>query len=86
MEYEVYVIYDARANRYSTPMCFDNDAVAVRDFVTEGSKPYTRVNTHPEDYILFKIGIYHELDGTMQCNQAPERVCALSDYIVKETK
>lgn len=86
MDYEVYVIYDARSGRYTLPMCFDNDAVAVREFVTEASKPYTRTNTYPEDYVLFKIGIFHEMDGTIQCNQAPERICCLKDYIKKENE
>lgn len=84
MDYEIYVIYDARTGRYSFPMIFDNDATAVREFVTEGRKPHTRTYEFPEDYILFKVGIFHEMDGTIQSSQAPERICSLADYIKKE--
>ena len=86
MEYEIFVIYDARSNRYSSPMCFDNDAVAVREIVTNAMKPYTAANTHPEDYTVYKIGIYSENDGIISSFSKPERICALNDYIVKETK
>ena len=85
MEYNVYVIYDARSNRYTQPMCFDNDAVAVRDFVTEASRPYTRTHEFPEDYVLYNIGIFYEATGEI-ISSKPERVCSLNEYIVKEKK
>lgn len=84
MEYEMYVIYDARSNKYSTPMCFDNDAVAIREIVTNAMKPYTVANTHPEDFIVYKIGVYNETDGVINSFNKPERICGLNDYIVKE--
>lgn len=85
MEYSIYVIYDARSNRYTMPMCFDNDAVAVRDFVTEATRPHTRTHEFPEDYILYNIGTFYESTGEIITNKM-ERVCALNDYIVKENK
>ena len=63
MDYSIYVIYDARSNRYTMPMCYDNDPTAIRDFVTEASRPYTRTHEFPEDYILYNIGRYNELTG-----------------------
>lgn len=84
MDYEVYTVYDARTGRYSAPMIGDNDAAVVRDFVVEGNKPHTRTHDFPEDYVLYKIGIFHEMDGTIQSFQAPERICCLNEYIKKE--
>lgn len=84
MEYELYVIYDAATGNFGVPMAQDNDAVAMRSFAHEAMKSDSIWNSHPQDFILYKVGIYHMEDGTIQAFQSPERVCCANDFVRKE--
>lgn len=84
MEYELYVIYDAATGHYGIPMAQTNDAEAMRSFRHEALKADSIWNSSPQDFILYKIGIYNVFDGCIQSFQSPERVCSAVDFVRKE--
>lgn len=81
MEYELYVIYDAATNTYGVPMAQTNDAEAMRSFAHEAMKPESIWNSHPQDFVLYKTGIYDVAYGTINAYSTPERVCCASDFV-----
>lgn len=81
MEYELYVIYDAATNKYGIPMAQTNDAEAMRSFAHEAMKPESIWHSHPQDFVLYKTGIYDIAYGTIQSFSTPERVCCASDFV-----
>lgn len=84
MEYELYVIYDSATGIYGVPMAQNNDAEAMRSFRHEALKVDSIWNSAPQDFVLYKIGIYHTTDGTIQAFQSPERICSALDFVRKE--
>lgn len=84
MEYELYVIYDAATNKYGIPMAQENDATAMRSFAHEAMKKESIWNSHPQDFILYKVGIYYVNTGEIIASQSPERICCASDFVRKE--
>lgn len=81
MDNEIYVIYDAAKNVYGTLLCYPNDATAMRDLNNEYRKEGSLFNTHPQDFILYKIGSYAPLTGELIAYQTIERICSCADFI-----
>lgn len=80
MEYELYVIYDTSLRRYGVPMAQENDAVAMRSFAHECMNESSIWNSHPDQFILYKIGVYNcDTGEILPC--APERIASASDFV-----
>lgn len=84
MEYELYCIYDAATNKYGIPMAQQNDAEAMRSFAHECMKSDSIWNSHPQDFVLYRIGTYDINYGIISANSTPERVCCASDFVRKD--
>ena len=84
MEYELYVIYDVADEKYSFPMAHSNDAVAMRFIANQASDSMSLFNTHAQDYILYKVGIFNLVTGELTSYPNPERVCSAADLVRKE--
>ena len=80
MEFELYVIYDACENRYSSPVCNTNDAVAMRALANEAMREGNLWNSHPQDFTLYNIGTYYSNTGEIITHKA-ERVCSINEII-----
>lgn len=66
MKHNIYSIYDTKAECYTLPFYYQHDGQALRifsDWVNDDSNPFSK---HPEDYTLFKIGIYDETNATLE--------------------
>lgn len=66
-------IYDTKAKWYSKPFMSRNAAEAIRSFTDLVNSTYTPpdpVATHPEDYALFEIGQWDEIQGQLQPHKA----------------
>lgn len=71
MKLNVYSIYDVKAGVYQRPFYAGADGEATRafsDLVTDGEHP---VGKHPEDYSLFRLGVFDDNNGKFQ-PEAPE--------------
>ncbi len=63
MKLNIYSIFDQASGLYSRPFFTQSDGEAVRSFTdlaTDGKHP---VGIHPEDYTLYRLGIFQDTDG-----------------------
>ncbi len=72
MKLNIYSIYDTASGLYSRPFFDQSDAAAKRafqDLVIDKGHP---VGKHPEDYALFRIGIFDDNNAKIM---AEDRDC-----------
>lgn len=81
MNYDLYAIYDAATGWYGIPMAQDNDTVAMRSFAHEAMKPDSIWNSHPQDFVLYKVGEYSCKTGQIIPYDTPERICCAKDFV-----
>lgn len=62
---EIFSVYDSKAKAYQRPMLFDNGAQATRSFEVVVNDPNSDYSRWPEDFVLFKIGEFDELSGSL---------------------
>ena len=65
MKYVMFSCYDSKVEAFMRPWTAQTEGQAIRMFQDELEQPNTEINKHPEDYSLFKIGEFHDHDGTV---------------------
>lgn len=71
---KIYAIYDAKAAAYLTPIFFDTEGIAVRQFTAAVKDPDHELHKFAEDYTLFHIGEFDEHDAKFELLDTPEPV------------
>ena len=64
MLYQIFTIYDSKAQNYHIPYQFKNEAIAIRQFGDMCNDPETTISKHPEDYTLFHLGAWDDQNST----------------------
>lgn len=59
----VVAVLDKGAEAYMTPVFFVTDAVAIRDFLGEAKNANSMFNRHPQDFSLYKFGVFDDNTG-----------------------
>jgi len=67
MKQDVFTIYDSKAHAYLTPFFLHNQDMAIRVFADCANNPEHQFGKHPEDYTLFKIGVFNDTKGRIDC-------------------
>lgn len=81
----IFSIYDTKAAVYTGTFFESNPAVAIRRFTDLVNDPRCPLNKHPEDYILFEIGVLNDENGRIEgCD--PHNLVTASEVFVKEQK
>ncbi len=65
MKLNIYSIYDTATGLYSRPFFTQSDGEAIRSFSDISSDADHPIGKHPEDYTLFRLGIFDDTSGTM---------------------
>ncbi len=60
MKLNIYTIFDTASGLYLRPFFNTSDGAALRAFSDIATDPDHEVGKHPEDYSLFRIGIYDD--------------------------
>ncbi len=60
MKQNIYTIYDTASGLYMRPFFDQADGAAIRAFSNIATDESHEVGKHPEDYSLFRIGIYDD--------------------------
>lgn len=71
---ELFAVYDSKAESFGQPFFAVNAAVATRMFQAAVQDPETPVGRHPEDFSLFRIGIWNADTGVVAGVEAPQHV------------
>lgn len=69
MQHNIYTIYDSKSEAYTLPFFYAHDGQAIRtfrDWCNDKTNPYGK---HPEDYTLFKNGVYEDDNATIEQNE-----------------
>lgn len=75
MKYGLYSIRDSKVG-FMTVTVDSNDASARRNFEHACSQTNSLFFTHPQDYDLFKVGLYDSDSGVIDPINPPEFLCA----------
>lgn len=65
MKLTAYCIYDTAAGAYMRPFFLQSDAQAIRAFKDIALDANHEVGKHPEDYALFRVGIFDDNSGEL---------------------
>lgn len=80
MKYNVYAVLDAKGGFFGMPFYELEDSIAIRAFsdaVNDGSNPNNLWHKHPEDFTLYKIGVYDNQKAEFY-GQIPEALLTAS--------
>lgn len=60
MKMNFYAVFDSATGAYMRPFVMQSDGQAIRSFSDETNNPETPLHAHPEDYSLFRLGIFDD--------------------------
>ena len=79
-------VLDVKAAVYSRPMFYLNSNVAVRSFGDAVSDKSTGIASHPEDFHLYKVGEFDDVEGVFVNFKRPEYLAKAVDFLNPEVK
>ena len=79
----MYTIYDSKAEIYTPPMHFRNDAEALRQLGQEANNPDSKLNKFAEDYSLFLLGEWDEDTAEFEIRESPKCIAKFHELINK---
>lgn len=65
MKLNIYTVFDSAVGAYMRPFVMQSDGQAVREFMDQAKNPETVVSRHPEDYALFRVGMFDDNKGEL---------------------
>ena len=63
MELRIYAIYDTKAAAFNTPFTAHTDELAIRSAKDVAADTNTVYGRHPEDFVLYHVGIFNDQTG-----------------------
>lgn len=79
MKQNIYTVLDQKAGAYLAPFFMLNDGMAVRTIENCLFDKDHQFFRHPEDYLLYKIGEYDDLQGLIYGTNEPQLVSKVID-------
>ena len=72
MKLYIYAIYDSASKAYMSPFFMHNNGLAIRAFSDQvNAKQENQISNHPEQFTLFKIGLYEDSTGNIEPENSP---------------
>lgn len=71
MEILIFTVFDSAAKRYLQPFFAESIEVAIRSFRQAVNEDGHQFNRFPEDYTLFHVGSFDQVEGTVGSLPAP---------------
>ncbi len=68
---QVYSIRDAKTEIFNAPFYKTNEGEAERDFRTVVNDSATSINRYPQDYDLYHLGSFNDIDGKFLALDTP---------------
>lgn len=75
---QMFSVYDVKSEIFGFPMCsptISSFARILSDLIAEGKHAFAQ---HPEDYVLFHLGEFHEQSGQIHLLPAPNSLFSLT--------
>lgn len=83
MKLQIFTIFDKKALVHLSPFYLHTKGEALRTLDDLVNDVQSRVNKHPSDYQLFKIGEWDDLTGVTDSLPNPEFIEEASNYVKK---
>lgn len=81
MMQRIYSLRDVKVG-FLSPTLHDNDSVAVRSLENVLRSPSSSLlDTHPEDFSLYCLGVFDTLTGLISPFSVPEQVCEVRSLL-----
>lgn len=74
MKMIVLAVRDSAMDAFMNPFCAPAIGLASRSFVDEVNNPQSPMNSHPNDYVLFEVGVFDQDTGKLLPLEAPRQV------------
>ena len=71
MNLNVYSLFDQAAEAFTQPFFMHNDGLAIRAFQDNVNATDTNVAQHPDQFTLFKLGTYGDINGKLVPEETP---------------
>lgn len=81
MELKVFAVRDMKALAFMKPFVSVNIATAIRDFGDACNEQNSPFYKHPEDYVLYEIGLYNDQNGELSSLEAVKMLGAARDFV-----
>ena len=78
---QIFAVRDVKAEAFHTPFYAQTKGAAIRTISDYANEKGTPLNMHPEDYMIFHIGAYHEGSGEIRGLEQPEPVISVLELI-----
>lgn len=72
MIHGIYTVRDIKAQAFATPFFAQTDASAIRTFTDWCRDKNTVLSRHPEDYVLYGIGVWDDEDNDIAKHPTPK--------------
>lgn len=82
----VYSVYDLKGEVFSQPFFSVNDSVAKRLFGDGCQDVETPVGRHPEDFVLYRVGVWNSDNGAIAGTDSPVPVWTGLEAMKREVK
>lgn len=80
---QIISIYDAALGAYMQPSFVASNGVALRSFSDLVNNPQSEISKHPEDYALYALGTFNDVDGEFFVEQ-PKVLVKAKDLVVSK--
>lgn len=64
-------VYDSKAKAFCVPFFVNALGLALRAFQGEANNPESQLGAYPEDFTLFELGTFSDVDGTFKIHPQP---------------
>ncbi len=82
MKHNMYTIFDTASGLYSHPVYEQSDKAAIRSFGNLAQNADCNIGQHPEDYTLFRVGIFDDNNGKLH-NEVNESLATALECLAK---
>lgn len=80
---KVFSVRDMKAEAFLQPYFSPTQGAALRAFGDACSKSDSPFYMHPNDYVLYDIGIYNDENGLLTACNPVHMLCCASDFVEK---
>jgi len=78
---KIYTILDTKAGAYLPPFYLRSNGEALRAFIDEVLNRDSQLGKHPEDYVLFEVGTFDEVRGTIDLLEPYNALARGTDFL-----
>ena len=78
---QIFAIRDSKAEAFHQPFYAQTKGAAIRAISDYANEPNSPLGKHPEDYMLFHIGAYHEGSGEIRGLEQVEPIISVMELM-----